>query len=414
MSDLLLSLKQSISPIEYIEGDSFISTAFVDQIFLEGIPARVLSTNAFRGLSHCKNLYLSNTFIEEIEANAFYRANNIQLLNLINSRIKNINSETFRGIFNVEKIDLRGNYLTKVNKQAFETLVTFNQNNQHTSIINESIIHIDNEKNNKFIVKKISFEQNPIQCDCNLAWILENKFYSNSITLPEICAGPKGYDCLRINDLTIDQLPCPSNSSSNQQKAKVPCDDLVFDVDKNDDIYSVAIPKGKKKFNDGGYREIDEDEEENYDDSSNYQYDDYDENGTGTRKINSNLETTEVPNQNKKKEFSQMKHSTSAIQSSKKKSKNGDNEEQNKFSTAIISTKTPNAEKDNLADSQKSSDNNNNSDENFNNSGYLSKFNFFNTYLNNDLFKSFFRTKVFIFHYVIFTIICKLFELIYH
>ena len=61
VSELLLSLNQNVTPIEIIEGDSFISTAFVDQIFLQGIPAKNLSKHAFRGLSYCKNLYLSNT-----------------------------------------------------------------------------------------------------------------------------------------------------------------------------------------------------------------------------------------------------------------------------------------------------------------------------------------------------------------
>jgi hypothetical protein len=62
-------------------------------------------------------------------------------------------------------------------------------------------------------VKKILFEQNPIQCDCNLAWILNKKMYSDaSVTLPEICAGPKGYDCLRISDLSPENLPCPGSN----------------------------------------------------------------------------------------------------------------------------------------------------------------------------------------------------------
>jgi hypothetical protein len=252
-------LKQNKSPIEVIEDDAFISFAFVDQIYLDGIKAKRLKTNAFRGLSFCKNLYLTNTQIEEIEASAFFRANNIKRLSLMNSRIKLLHKEAFRGVFNIETLDLRGNYLTRINESTFEPLIVSNQaesqqdEQQSRFITNESIMLIDNERKNNFIVKSILFEQNPIQCDCSLIWVLRNRNYLRSISLPELCAGPRGYDCLRISDLDEGQIICPANFSATttmtSNSGNLPCDHIVFDAETNLDMYVISIPKGRTKSN---------------------------------------------------------------------------------------------------------------------------------------------------------------------
>ena len=307
VTDLLLSIRQNVSPIEHIEGDSFISTAFVDHIFLEGIPARVLHTNAFRGLSYCKNLHLSNTYIEHIEANAFYRANNINLLNLKYSRIKGVHEGAFRGIFNIELIDLRGNYLSTIDESSFGSLINYGLNEDKPSkIINDSIVIIESEKD-KYVVKKITFDQNPIQCDCNLMWILAKKSYSKFVSLPEICAGPKGYDCLRLTDLNVPSLKC-NEKNKTQSLAKAPCDDLKFEADKDaDDIYSVPVPKGKIKYNEGGYRWID-DAQDIYD--PNYEYETYyDEN----RQTYDTATTTRISNRQQQKPHDKKKDNLIAL-----------------------------------------------------------------------------------------------------
>jgi len=235
VSELLLSLNQNTSPIEVIEGDAFISTAFVDQIFLEGIHTRTLNTNTFRGLSYCKKIHLTNTNIERIESNAFFRANNIQVISLINSKIKHIDKNAFTGMFNVDLIDLKGNYINKVPSAAIEPVLDLvNSNNQ--LMIKDSIILVDNDKTNKYLIRRFSFEQNPIQCDCEMMWIFKRQLYPAQITLPEMCAGPKGYDCLRISKLTVDTFAsqCDLNTSEPLKQTnkvnKTPCDDLSFEI----------------------------------------------------------------------------------------------------------------------------------------------------------------------------------------
>ena len=37
------------------------------------------------------------------------------------------------------------------------------------------------EKNDKYLVGKILFQQNPIQCDCSLDWIIKNKVYNKYV-----------------------------------------------------------------------------------------------------------------------------------------------------------------------------------------------------------------------------------------
>lgn len=258
---------------------------------MEGIPAKVIHRNAFRGLSFCKNLHLTNTHLQEIEENAFHRTNNIQKLSFMNSRLKNIHNNAFNGAFNIETIDLRGNYLTSINKTTFGDLIMpnleyLNEQNQQFKLENESIILLDNVNPSERYVKKILFEQNPIQCDCNLKWLLNKKIYSDSITFPEICAGPKGYDCLRLSDLDVDTLPC---NDKNQKEIKVPCQDLVFDIQKDSDIYSLSVPKGKSKDDDSNTNNNNEDQnqsEDYYNENNylNYDANYYDENSSTSTK----------------------------------------------------------------------------------------------------------------------------------
>jgi hypothetical protein len=259
----------------------------VDQIFLEGIPAKLIHRNAFRGLSFCKNLYLTNSHIQEIEENAFHRTNNINKLNLMNSKLKTIHNNAFNGAFNIHTIDLRGNYLTSINKTTFGELIMpnldyLNEMNQRFKLENDSIILLDNINPSEKYVKKILFDQNPIQCDCSLGWLLNKKMYSESITFPEICAGPKGYDCLRISDITIDSLPCNDNNELKPTN-KVPCEDLVFEVQKDTDIYSLSVPKGKNKNEDENNNSNNDDQnhtEDYYNENNylNYDANYYDEN----------------------------------------------------------------------------------------------------------------------------------------
>jgi hypothetical protein len=106
-------------------------------------------------------------------------------------------------------------------------------------MIKESIILVDNDKANKYLIRRFSFEQNPIQCDCEMMWIFKRKLYPTQITLPEICAGPKGFDCLRISKLTVDTFAsqCDLNTSEPLKQAnkvgKAPCDDLAFEIKSN-------------------------------------------------------------------------------------------------------------------------------------------------------------------------------------
>ncbi|RNA27834.1 leucine-rich repeat-containing 15 isoform X1, partial [Brachionus plicatilis] len=230
VTDLLISIEQKKSPIETIEGDAFISTAFVDNLFLDGISAKLIKTNTFRGLSYCKNLHLSNSFVEEIEPNAFFRTNNIENLNLKNSKLKFIHKDAFKGIFNIKTIDLRGNYLRMINRSSFEQLIAPKIKREKNIIVNETLRVFDIENKN-FVVDRILFEQNPIQCDCNLKWILDNKLNQEFIQLPEICAGPRGYDCLRVQDLDSQNLNCDKLNSLN----KLPCEDIIFDATSNMD-----------------------------------------------------------------------------------------------------------------------------------------------------------------------------------
>jgi hypothetical protein len=216
-----VSKQNQIAEIESIEADSFISTAFVENIYLQGISAKTLHTNSFRGLSNCKILDLSSSYVEQIEANAFYRTTNIDLLNLSYTRIRHLNDYAFSGMQNIKYIDLRRNYIQRVNQTAFAQLLV-----------------VDDSSLKK--AEKIYFENNPIQCDCSLNWILTDHAVLSAVSLPEICAGPRGFDCLSVNEFKQMKRNCSPLSDPNE----LPCNRLVFpsasNLDESEVEYVVA------------------------------------------------------------------------------------------------------------------------------------------------------------------------------
>lgn len=208
---------------------------------------------------------MSNSLIEEIEPNAFFRTNNIEKINFKNSKLKFVHRDAFKGIFNIKTIDLRGNYLRMVDRDSFEQLIAPKLKREQNVIVNDTLRVFDIENNN-FILDKILFEQNPIQCDCNLKWIVDNEANQEYVKLPEICAGPRGYDCLRVKDLNGQNLNCDGLN----QISKPPCQDIIFEVndinkisenggidskhfEKDQDIqedyaYEIDYPKNKDKY----------------------------------------------------------------------------------------------------------------------------------------------------------------------
>jgi len=216
VADLIISTSANSTPIVHIEPDSFISTAFVERIFLQGISARVLHRNSFRGLLNCKILDLSNSNIDEVQAHAFYHTRNVDYLNMRNCQIRSLHPNAFSGMQSVRKIDLRENYISKLSENIFKEIL-----NDYD--VNETM-HSKAEDSKFFL-----FDQNPIDCDCSLRWVIESARYSKLISLPEICAGPRGYDCLRISDLRIDNLSCQNTHGF----LSFPCENLMFNFGAN-------------------------------------------------------------------------------------------------------------------------------------------------------------------------------------
>ena len=144
VTNLIISKDENETKIEEIEADSFISTAFVENIYLQKIATKNLHTHSFRGLSNCNLLDLSNSYIESIENNVFFGARNIENINLSNCRIKNINNDSFKEMHRIKNINLEGNYLININENAYLHLMLNFLNNSATNItiINEIFIYL--------------------------------------------------------------------------------------------------------------------------------------------------------------------------------------------------------------------------------------------------------------------------------
>lgn len=267
-----MSTNENQTNIELIEADSFISTAFVNKILLQNITTKILNKNAFRGLSNCYLLDLSNSFIETIETHTFYRTHNINYLNLSNCGIRSIDDSAFQGISHINNINLEGNYISNITELAYLNLILdyMNYNNNTKSSLTTTVKYENNKISNELPeetnsigllynnVKKnekfLNFERNPIKCDCSVKWLIANRAYLEYILLPEFCSGPSGYDCLPIGELKVNNLAA-CDSRNTQINDTPPCKNLKTKLnEKNDSNEDETLGTDKEDEN------IDDDE----------------------------------------------------------------------------------------------------------------------------------------------------------
>lgn len=185
----LILCTSNICPIKQIDPYAFFGFHTCDTIYLTGLHIS-LHSQIFSDMTSIRLVNLSHGEISHIYPYVFQNSENLGELDLSSSLIANIHPHAFDDLVNVSLLNLNGNLIRIFDKAIFQQLI--------------------------FSIKRIDLDNNPIQCDCTLEWYLEQR--SHRFKLPDVCTGPKGYECLSPNELQQSQLPCYFNSNQTQQK----------------------------------------------------------------------------------------------------------------------------------------------------------------------------------------------------
>ncbi|XP_076059450.1 oplophorus-luciferin 2-monooxygenase non-catalytic subunit-like [Oratosquilla oratoria] len=152
----VLSLEHNRIP--FLPNEAF-SHAALKRVILNNNVIQGISSDAFAGLTRVEEINLSYNSLTRVENNAF-RFNDLRLegqrlvLNLENNHINSISPSAFVGIKSLT-LQLRHNFLHTLNQDCFQPIIDATQGLTFFMVNN-----------------------NPIQCNCSVAWIKHNETVS--------------------------------------------------------------------------------------------------------------------------------------------------------------------------------------------------------------------------------------------
>ncbi|CAL4066708.1 unnamed protein product [Meganyctiphanes norvegica] len=189
---LLQTLILKGNQINIIQSEAFPEVPFLKSLDLSYNEIDFLGANAFRKLHWLTNLKLNNNLLRELSANVFSIEDHTPpsdffTVNVSSNEISSLNDLVFAGVA-PKMIDLRNNMLIIIKQAIFEPIIL---------------------ATGYFV--EILFEGNPILCNCDLRWIVENDLYK--FNFDNFHCADKDFTLLQ---LTIADLNCTQSILSSR------------------------------------------------------------------------------------------------------------------------------------------------------------------------------------------------------
>ena len=144
----------------------------------------------FSNVKYIEKADLSSNAIEHVEDDTFVHLAYLRTLDLSQNKIEVITMDTLRGLIKLEKLKLSYNLLITIEFGAFTHLVN---------------------------IQKIDLAENPLTCDCHLAWMLE---WMDVAGAKARCSSPPNLENsmvkkLKTKDMTCDVPLIPTQNKMN-------------------------------------------------------------------------------------------------------------------------------------------------------------------------------------------------------
>lgn len=175
---LLLDLR--FNKIRSLQGDNFRDGHEISALLLDNNLLFELKNGTFDELYQLKYLYLSKNDIRYIESGVFQKLTRLEHLFLQSNNLQTIDDGTFSNMQLLNRIYLQYNRLQNLPAQAFNNLPE---------------------------LRMLRLDQNPLNCDCSMAWLIE-MMNSNSLQVSADCLFPVEMFGKPLKGLTPNDLHC--------------------------------------------------------------------------------------------------------------------------------------------------------------------------------------------------------------
>ncbi|CEF60716.1 Cysteine-rich flanking region, C-terminal domain and Leucine-rich repeat and Leucine-rich repeat, typical subtype and Leucine rich repeat 5-containing protein [Strongyloides ratti] len=193
-----------------IPANAFEKLVSLKQLSLRGNPLLMIPP-AIDYIPHLLILDMSETNLPEIERMSLKNNHELEALFMQNMKyVYMINDCAFCNLKNIKKIDFsNSSHLYSININAFGMENDSNLVPQNLSVINFENCNLTTFDSNLLYwenVMSLKISGNPLECDCNLAWLINNKNYHKTFgdKLP-ICKSPEKFNGTHIHDVVMDK-----------------------------------------------------------------------------------------------------------------------------------------------------------------------------------------------------------------
>uniref|UniRef100_A0A0K0EL75 LRRCT domain-containing protein n=1 Tax=Strongyloides stercoralis TaxID=6248 RepID=A0A0K0EL75_STRER len=215
--------KLTILSLDYCELSEIPHNVFknlknLKQLSLRGNPL-VSMPSAINAIPHLLILDMSETNLPEFDKMALSEDHELETLFMQNMKyIYMINDCAFCKLKNIKKIDFSNStHLYSINSNAFGMISDTSSVPQNLTFLNFENCNLTTFDSNLLLWEKVmslKISGNPLQCDCNLSWLINNKNYHKTFgdKLPK-CSTPEKFNGTHIHDIVLDECNLYKKSS---------------------------------------------------------------------------------------------------------------------------------------------------------------------------------------------------------
>ena len=151
------------------------------QLDLNGYGLRGIGANFFNNVKHLEKIDISNNLIEYLDEDAFRHLGNLKTLDISNNKLSVLTMDTLYGLSSLERLKLNNNNIKTIEFGAFS--------------------HLTN-------IQKIDLADNPLICDCNIAWMLGQTHWLDIAGAKSRCGSPQHLENILLRKLKVSNLTC--------------------------------------------------------------------------------------------------------------------------------------------------------------------------------------------------------------
>jgi Leucine-rich repeat (LRR) protein len=223
LRELSLCETGQVEDFEYLK--SLLNLTFLD---LSNNPNIKLNQSMFLNLTKLEKLRLSNCGIEMLkdDEDYFLYVPNLKQLILSNNRLLHIPENTFKSLPKLEFLNLDNNHISSWNSSLFTNQPII----KHLSLDNNQICYMTNVTSRDMLsMKLLSFQYNPLICDCTLYQFSKALKNSSRINVQQWKEDWEAYTCFNAADGTNIRIDLLTNQTCSTLLEVVAPDPSISD-----------------------------------------------------------------------------------------------------------------------------------------------------------------------------------------